>query len=176
MIIAMAALAVLSFTLRAVAAPAPADEHKAVTMCKQLRAAVGAPTFRAVYSTRKRSRTFTKCRRVEVRHQEAIHDRAAADCKAERDANAEAFKQKYGVGLLKANGFGECVSGKIDASFALRKKLVVDATKDCKKLRRQRPRAYAARYGKKRNAFSECVARTARTLAKAPTETPFSSS
>jgi hypothetical protein len=178
LIIAVAALAALTFALRATAAPTPADKHKAVTLCKQLRAAVGVPTFRAVYATKNRSRTFAKCRRTEVRIQDAIHRGAAAECKAERDANAETFKQKYGVGVILANGFGRCVSGKIQAGSEARKKLVVEATKQCKKLRRQRGKVFKTRYGKQHTAFAKCVARTVRSLeAKPPAPaTPFSSS
>jgi hypothetical protein len=178
LIFAVAALAALTFALRATAAPTPADKHKAVTLCKQLRSTIGVPTFRAVYVTKKRSRTFAKCRRTEVRIQDAIHRGATAECKAERDANAEAFKQKYGVGPLMANGFGHCVSGKIGAGYEARKKFVVEATKQCRKLRRQRGKAFKARYGKQHTAFAKCVSRTVRSLeAKPPApDTPFSSS
>ena len=35
---------------------------------------------------------------------------AAETCKTERDANADAFKEKYGTNKSKSNAFGKCVS------------------------------------------------------------------
>ena len=46
--------------------------------------------------------------------------KAAKQCRSEKSADADAFKQKYGTNKNKKNAFGKCVSGKAKEKAAAR--------------------------------------------------------
>jgi hypothetical protein len=91
-----------------------AATENAAQACKTERAA-DATAFNEKYGTNKNKKNaFGKC--VSSKAQETVEEEtearvdAAAACKTERDANADAFKEKYGTNKNKKNAFGKCVS------------------------------------------------------------------
>ena len=77
----------------------------------------GGKSFDQLYGSGKSGRNaFGKC--VSTKAQAASQAQqqatvsAAKACKAERGADAAAFKTKYGTGKTKANAFGKCVAAK----------------------------------------------------------------
>jgi hypothetical protein len=97
------------------AQPAAAAEQKnAAQTCKAERDADPA-AFAAKYGTNANQKNaLGKCVSGKTREavEEETEDRvdAAATCKTERDADAAAFKEKYGTNKNKKNAFGKCVS------------------------------------------------------------------
>lgn len=92
---------------------------------------------------------------------------AAKACKAERAANPDAFKTKYGTNPNKANAFGKCVSGKAkkekeEEESAETEEARENAAKKCKAERALNPDAFKTKYGtnpNKANAFGKCVSK-----------------
>jgi hypothetical protein len=80
--------------------------------------------FREKYGTNHNKRNaFGKCVSQKAKAERAEQDEAdkqeieatknaAKECAAERDADAQAFTEKYGTNHNKKNAFGKCVSGK----------------------------------------------------------------
>jgi len=85
--------------------------------CRAERSA-NATGFKEKYGTNKnKSNAFGKCVSQKAKEHEDgdddggdNRDNAAELCRAERSANAAAFKDKYGTNPNKANAFGKCVS------------------------------------------------------------------
>jgi len=148
-------------------APSPAQS------CKDQRTAIGVSAFKALYGTNKnKSNAFGKCVSKQEKAQKAAHEDAAgtapAKCRAERDADPDAFAQKYGTNKNKTNAFGKCVSqtAKADAEEAIAEhnEATIDAAKACKAERAADPDAFAQKYGtnaNKRNAYGKCVSKQA---------------
>jgi hypothetical protein len=97
--------------------------HKnAAKDCKAERDA-DAAAFATKYGTNKNGKNaYGKCVSQKARENKADEDKtdsndvdAAKECKDERSADAEAFKQKYGTNKNKRNAFGKCVSQKSKA-------------------------------------------------------------
>ncbi len=86
-----------------------------------------AAAFAEKYGTGKNGKNaFGKCvsqkaqenkQEADAKDAEQIKERknAAKECGAERSADAEAFRQKYGTNANKRNAFGKCVSQKASA-------------------------------------------------------------
>ncbi len=77
----------------------------------------GGKSFDQLYGSGKNGKNaFGKCvstkaqAATEAQQQATVN--AAKACKAERGADAAAFKTKYGTGKTKANAFGKCVAAK----------------------------------------------------------------
>jgi len=86
-------------------------------------------------------------------------------CKAEQDAGATAFANKYGTGNKK-NALGKCVSSKADAATVADQAAELNAAKKCKAERTSLgATAFATKYGtnaNKKNAFGKCVSKLAK--------------
>lgn len=102
--------------------------HKnAAKECKAERSA-DAQAFAEKYGTNKNGRNaYGKCVSTKAKEKEAEADAedqehaaeqksAAKECDAERDADAAAFREKYGTNANKSNAFGKCVSTKVRES------------------------------------------------------------
>lgn len=179
----MKTLTVLSMTGALVcAAPAVAQETAPTTtpsasqQCKTERTQMGKETFAKTFGTNaNRSNAFGKCvskRAAKTESAEkAAKTNAAEQCKAERTANEAAFKAKYGTGKNGNNAFGKCVSTTAKAKTAKQVKTEVaddvSASKSCKSARKADAAAFAAKFGKARNAFGKCVSTTAKAKADA---------
>ena len=92
---------------------------------------------------------------------------AAQECKAERAADAEAFKTDYGTNKNGKNAYGKCVSGKasekkaaMDAADAQEVAETKNAAKECAAERAADAGAFKTDYGTNkngRNSFGKCV-------------------
>ena len=153
----------------AMAKPHPdnADKRAAKAECKTLRGNLDAT--REAFRTQFRS--FAACVRKtavdEAQEEQTAHTNAAKECKAERQADPEAFANTYGTNGNKRNAFGKCVSKKAkakehaadeqDAEEAAEFK---NAAKACAAERATDSTAFAEKYGtneNNRNAFGKCV-------------------
>jgi hypothetical protein len=164
----------LALPTGAMAKPQPdqADKRAAKAECKTLRGSSDATreAFRTQF------RNFAACVRktaVEEAQQEVTaHKNAAQECKAERQADPEAFATKYGTNANKRNAFGKCVSTKAkeneaeaDQQDQQEATAFKNAAKECAAERQADPDAFATKYGtnaNKRNAFGKCVSTKAR--------------
>jgi len=157
------ALALLAITASAVASttPTPADKAAAAKQCSTERNAMGATPFKLLYGTNaNKSNAFGKCVSKLAQQNAKNGATAAAQCRAERDADRAAFAGKYGTGKKHANAFGNCVSGKAKAAAAQQVQATDNAAKACWTERKADPAAFKAKYGtnaNKSNAFGKCV-------------------
>ena len=167
---AIAALAVPAVAL----AEQPSEKNKqnASEFCKALREASGQQNFRSMFGGGENA--FGKCvsqaaKRDQIQEQRA-EENAAKQCKAERDQDPAAFKDKYGTGKNKKNAFGKCVSQKAKenkAKLDAKEQNQVNAAKQCKAEKQQDPQAFKNKYGtneNKKNAFGKCVSQKAHEL------------
>ena len=100
---------------------ADSGSPSAQQQCATERTAMGADAFKALYGTNaNKSNAFGKCVSGKAKAAESADvkatDNAAKACWSERQADAAAFKAKYGTGPNKSNAFGKCVSGKVKHS------------------------------------------------------------
>jgi hypothetical protein len=153
------ALLALALSLLAVA-PAQAASHPvakaAAWACKTERAHLGRTAFHALYGKRA-MRNCMRSLRDEAR--EAVKN-AAQECRAEKAADPDAFKAKYGRKGNGRNAFGKCVSMHARGELAPEVRATVNAAKACKAERRADPGAFHAKYANEhgRRAFARCVA------------------
>ena len=98
-------------------APGQSAEKNAAKACKAERA-LGAQAFKDKYGTNaSKANAFGKCVSGTAKkadddeaREEHAEKNAAKACKAERALGAQAFTDKYGTNVNKANAFGKCVS------------------------------------------------------------------
>jgi hypothetical protein len=126
--------------------------------CKTERAQMGKAAFRATYG-RTAMRTCMRTLRDEA--QEAVRN-AAQECREERAADPDAFKDKYGENENGRNAFGKCVSRHARGELAPEVRATLNAAQSCKAERRADPQAFHTKYAneKGRRAFARCVAQT----------------
>ena len=178
--IAFAAVAVVVLVpAGATAKPTGTDKSNAARECRFERGTTSATkdAFKLKYGTNKnKSNAFGKCvsqhARSEEKQRESAHSNAAKECAAERTADPEAFKNKYGTNKNKSNAYGKCVSGKAkakkaaaDAADKAKAAPRKSAAKDCAAERKADPAAFKEKYGtnkNKRNAFGKCVSKLAK--------------
>jgi hypothetical protein len=170
----LAAVAALAVPAIAIAADQPSDQNKqnAQKYCRDLRAASGKENFRSMFGGGKNA--FGKCvsqnAKKDQRQEERAHTNAAKECKAEREADAAAFAEKYGEGKSHKNAYGKCVSQHAKANKAEEDKTDtndVNAAKACKAEKAEDKDAFADKYGtnaNKRNAFGKCVSQNSKKL------------
>jgi superfamily II DNA helicase RecQ len=175
------ALAALALPAVVVANPTSTDSSNAAKECKAERgtAAATREAFALKYGTNhSRRNAFGKCvsrkSREEESQREHAADKAAKQCKAERDSlGVQAFQEKYGTNKKKHNAFGKCVSqrakeNKEAADEKDRQEAAAfrNAAKKCAVERRELGRSeFADKYGTnrhKRNAFGKCVSKLTR--------------
>ena len=131
-------------------------KNAAKATCKAERAALGTRLFRATYGA---TPVATCRRRVLDEAQEAVGN-AAQQCFAERAADADGFREKYGQNANKRNAFGKCVSTLAKKELAEEILETLNAAKECKAERAEDPDAFREKYGtnaNKANAFGKCV-------------------
>jgi hypothetical protein len=148
--------------------PTPTEFKNAAKECKALKKAAGADNFKAMFGGK--SNAYGKCvsQRAKQNHKQSetakqeAQKNAAKECKAERDADPAAFKQKY-------RNLGKCVSERAkqkEQEQAQQEQQKDDAernaAKKCKAERKNNPEQFAAQYGTRRNAFGKCVSKNAR--------------
>ena len=95
-------------------------QSNAAAQCRTERAA-DPDAFKTKYGTGKNgANAFGKCVSGKAKAAETAEvkatDNAAKACWSERQADAAAFKTKYGTGPNGSNAFGKCVSGKVKHS------------------------------------------------------------
>ena len=81
-------------------------------------------------------------------------------CRAERTADPEAFKQKYGTNRNKSNAFGKCVSKQRREARREHRQHRRNAARECREERAADAEAFKQKYGTNRNksnAFGKCV-------------------
>jgi hypothetical protein len=164
----MGVVAVLVVPAGSVAKPNETEKRAAIAECKDERGKTKATrkAFKANYHS------FSRCVAEQSAEEEAENkaakENAAHECKTERSANPELFKQTYGTNKNGKNAYGKCVSGKasqkkaeMDAADAQEAAARRSAAKDCATERRDMGRpAFDAQYGTNRNdrnAFGKCV-------------------
>jgi hypothetical protein len=166
----------------ALAKPQPdqADKRAAKAECKTLRGHSDAT--REAFRTKFRS--FAACVRStaveEAQQGQTAHTDAAKECKAERQADPQAFADKYGTNANKRNAFGKCVSGKAKENEAAADEqdqqeatAFKNAAKECDAERTADATAFANKYGtnaNKRNAFGKCVSQKSHESTGEPTQ------
>jgi hypothetical protein len=158
----------------AVAKPTPdkADKRAAKAECRTLRGNTDAT--REAFRTQFKS--FAACWKAksaeEAQEEQTAHKNAAKECKAERDADAAAFAEKYGSNKNGKNAYGKCVSQKAKAKEAAADEQDQEdaaeqksAAKECDVERDADATAFREKYGtnaNKRNAFGKCVSQKVR--------------
>lgn len=143
---------------QASAATAPVTKA-AVFACKAERAQLGRATFRATYPG---ATPFRNCVRQNLAEATQAVRNAAQECRQERAADPDAFKETYGDNETGANAFGRCVSQKAKAKMRPEVAATVAAAQSCKAERRADPAAFHTKYANEngRRAFARCVAQT----------------
>ena len=167
--------AVLALAVPAIAiADEPSQQNfkNAAKYCKDLRQASGEQNFRSMFGGG--DNAYGKCvsqnAKKDQRQEQRAQENAAKTCKAERDKDAAAFKDKYGSGPNKRNAFGNCVSQTAKANKAEEDQTDqndVTAAKDCRTEKSQNPAAFKQKYGtnwNKSNAFGKCVSQKSHEL------------
>jgi Cu2+-containing amine oxidase len=170
----MVVVALVVFALpagTAMAKTSKADKREAQKECRALRGDTDATreAFKAEWGN------FGKC--VSAKAHEAKAERkqarknASQECREERAADADAFREKYGTNANKKNAFGKCVSQKAkakrqeqDQEDAAEAEDQTNAAKECDAERSADPEAFAEKYGtnhNKKNAFGKCVSQKA---------------
>jgi hypothetical protein len=164
--------AVLVLPTGAVGKPDNSERKAAKAECKAERG--NNKDTRAAF--RDRYGSFSACVRQTAKEEEAENDaareNAAKECKAERSADPEGFKETYGTNENGKNAFGKCVSGKakekkaeMDAEDAEEAKERKAAAKACAAEREEDPEAFKETYGTNengKNAFGKCVSKKVR--------------
>jgi hypothetical protein len=157
---AVLALAVPAAALAQEGTPSPTD--LATAACKTEKSEMGAKKFKLTYGAVK---SMSKAKQACLAKNGAIAatelKNAAKECKAEREADAAAFTEKYGTNHNKKNAYGKCVSSKAKESTEEETEDRVSAADTCKKLKADDKATFEATYGTKKNAFGKCVSKTA---------------
>lgn len=157
--------AVLALALAAVASAAPKQPTAAdlaATACKTERHAMGTKLFKRTYAAKSTAKARKACIAKAVPGAEGEIKNAAHACKAERDADPDAFAEQYGENKNKKNALGKCVSLKAREATKDTAEDRANAAKTCKALKRDDPATFEQDYGTKKNAFGKCVSATAK--------------
>lgn len=140
--------------------PTPADLARAA--CKTEKHEMGTKLFKKTYGAKSTSRAMEACVAKAEPAAAAEAKNAAQACKAERDADPDAFAERYGTNKNKKNAYGKCVSGKAAETTQAGAQKRANAAHTCKAIKRDDPDAFAEAYGSRKNAFGKCVSTTAR--------------
>jgi dephospho-CoA kinase len=161
--------AALALILPGVAAAAPKEPTAADlarAACKTEKHDMGTKLFKQTYAAKSTAKAMRACvaKTVPVVEQEAQN--ASQACRAERDADREAFAEKYGTNRNNRNAFGKCVSTTTREATQEQAEDRVNAAKTCKAAKRDDADAFAEEWGSRRNAFGKCVSATAKAAAE----------
>jgi hypothetical protein len=146
------------------AAIAAADESPsgvAKSACKIEKREMGTKLFKTTYATKSAAKAMKACVAKTVPVAEVEAKNAAQACKDERDADQEAFSEKYGTNENNKNAYGKCVSAKAHEATEDAAEDRADAAQTCKALKHDDRAAFEQTYGTKKNAFGKCVSATA---------------
>jgi hypothetical protein len=136
--------------------------RKAATAACQAEAKeMGRKEFRAAYG----KRAMRACVRAVMPEAKEIVANAAQECRTEREADKDAFREKYGTNGNKRNAFGKCVSKKTGPALEEAADAATNAAQSCRAEMKADPQAFVEKYGtngNKRNAFGKCVAQKAK--------------
>jgi hypothetical protein len=105
--------AALALVLPATAGATPKEQtpdQMAKAACKAQKHEMGTQLFKKTYGAKSTSKAMKACMNKAEPVAEEEAKNAAKACKAERDANSEAFAEKYGTNKNGKNAFGKCVS------------------------------------------------------------------
>jgi hypothetical protein len=143
--------------------PTPADLAR--EQCKTEKHQAGTKVFKLTYAAKSTAKAMDACLAKAEPVAATETKNAAQACKAERDADAAAFAEKYGTNANKKNAYGKCVSSKAEEATEETTEARVDAAETCKTERDADPAAFTEKYGtnkNKKNAFGKCVSATAK--------------
>jgi hypothetical protein len=158
----------------AAAKTSKADKAEAKKECRALRGDTAAT--REAFKLQFKS--FGACVNAKAREakaeRKAAHTNASRECREERTADADAFREKYGTNGNKKNAFGKCVSQKAkaerqeqDQEDAAAAEAQTNAAQACDEERgdtAETRKAFEDKYGtnhNKKNAFGKCVSQKA---------------
>jgi hypothetical protein len=157
---AVLALALPAAATAATEEPSPADLAKAA--CKTEKHKMGTKLFKRTYAAKSTAKATAACVAKSVPTAEEETKNAAQACKAERDADPDAFTKTYGTNKNKKNAYGKCVSAKAQEATHDTAEERANAAQTCKALRRDDADKFDESYGTKKNAFGKCVSATAK--------------
>jgi len=158
--------AVLALALPAAATAAPKEPtpaELAQAACKTEKHEMGTKLFKKTYAAKSTAKAMKACIAKTVPATEDETENAAQACKAERDADPDAFAETYGTNKNKRNAYGKCVSAKAKEATEDAAHDRANAAHTCKALRKDDPAGFEQAFGTKRNAFGKCVSATAQT-------------
>ena len=147
----------------AMAADTPSAAELAKASCKTQKAEMGTKVFKQTYSTKSVAKAVKACAGITEETAATELKNAAKTCKAERDADATAFAEKYGTNVNGKNAYGKCVSSKAKDAVEDQTDDTVAAAESCKALKATAKATFESTYGTKSNAFGKCVSATAKT-------------
>jgi hypothetical protein len=158
---AIVALALPAAALAQEGTPSPTD--LATTACKTEKSEMGTKTFKATYAAKSVAKARKACLAKNGVVAETTLRNAAQECRAEREADAEAFKS-WGTNANGKNAFGKCVSAKAKAKSEEATDDRVAAADSCRTMKKDQAAEFTASFGDKKNAFGKCVSKTAKEL------------
>jgi len=155
------ALALAVAPASAMAADTPSAAELAKASCKTQKAEMGTKVFKQTYSTKSVAKAVKACAGITEETAATELKNAAKTCKAERDADATAFAEKYGTNVNGKNAYGKCVSTLAKAAVEEETDATIGAAETCKTMKSADKATFDATYGTKKNAFGKCVSATA---------------
>ena len=139
------------------AAQAPSAEDLAKKSCKAQKAELGTKVFKQTYNAKSVAKAVKACAGVAEDTTTEELKNAAQECKAEREADADAFAGTYGANKNGKNAYGKCVSSKAKAAVEEETDAVVTAAGTCKTMKADDSMTFESTYGTRRDAFGKCV-------------------
>ena len=103
------------------------------------------------------------CIKGETQEAEDELKNAAKECKAEREADPDAFEETYGTDRHGKNAYGKCVSSKVKAEDDEDVEEFKNAAKECKAERADDPEAFTPRTApreQRQERLGKCVSAT----------------
>lgn len=160
-VLVVGALALLVVPQASAGAAKKAALKAATAACQAEAKETGRKQFRAAYG----KRAMRQCVRALMPEARESIANASQQCRAEREADRDAFRDEYGTNGNKRNAFGKCVSRKAGAALEEPADEATNAAKTCRAEMKADPQAFGDTYGtngNKRNAFGKCVAQKAK--------------
>jgi hypothetical protein len=151
--------------LTAAVKPTPTAAQLARVECRTEKRQMGTKVFKMTYAAKSTAKATAACVAKAQPVAAAELTNAAKTCKAERDADAAAFIEKYGTNGNKKNALGKCVSMTAKEAVEETTEARVGAAATCKTERDADAAAFTEKYGtnkNKKNAFGKCVSAAAK--------------
>ena len=145
---------------------AEADAAKlARDACRTEKRQMGTKVFKLTYAAKSTAKAKAACVGKAQPVAATELKNAAKTCKAERDSDAAAFTEKYGLNKNGKNALGQCVSTTAKEAVEDTTKARVSAAAACKTERDADAAAFAEKYGSdqsRKKAFGKCVSAAAK--------------